>query len=393
MSKYIYQPSADVKTIVKNELDKCIGCKKCMKKCPMLKEHCDNPKTLLKLLDSDQHFEENLKSYRMPFTCTNCSYCEQVCPKDVELNTVFYTLKSDIVRQNGFPKFLGKTVIDTHQSLSFSNVFSTKIRLKSSKSSQTQSKRKVIFYPGCSPSAHSPNMIQGVQDYMNEHVESILFKKCCGNPTLSVGQIDKFNAYTNPLVKDVTLLDPEAIVVLCMNCHNTLSKLFPKIEVLTLWEFMIEHGLPNTQTPINGPTFTLHDPCPTRKHSKIHNAVRQVLSIGKIDYEEFEHNKDQTVCCGSGAMLSVIHPNLAQAHKSMRASEAGTDHILSYCQECTESLKLNGKKTLHLLDLFFNDTMGHSFDQCNQSTLTKWMNRRKVKRNSDMLLMKREKTV
>lgn len=392
--KTVFNPSKEVFNLIEAEYNKCIGCKKCMSKCPMLKEHCDNPKELLKdLLESKTAINSyfgDLAALRMPFTCTLCSFCDQVCPKDVELSKVFYSLKKDVVNQIGYPKAFGKTVLGTHQTLSFSAPFSTKVKTQKSVHSNKDLQHRMVFYPGCSPSAHSPNIMKKVHDYMNEHVDTVLYKKCCGNPTLSVGLTDKFNAYTGSVIKDINALKADTIVVLCMNCYNTLQNLFPSLKVITLWEFMQIYGTPSISEGVHeqAPVFSLHDPCPTRKHEHIHNAVRHVLNQFKIKYEEFAYNKSNTVCCGSGGMLSVIHPNLAEAHKHQRASEASTDHILTYCQECTESLKLGGKKTLHVLDLIFEEYVHPSYDQTTQSTLKKWLNRHHLKRESDLRLLK-----
>ena len=276
----------------------------------MLSTHCDNPKDLLRYL-KDLGEVNDLNTLQIPFTCTLCSYCDQVCPQNVNLSQVFYVLKTDIVSHIGYPKSFGKRVIDTHQHLSFSGAFTTNMKAcisslnresnsginkavnknenkvenkrESTYTLGDNKKERMIFYPGCSPSASNPKAIDSVFNYMSQYVETVLYTKCCGNPTLSLGRIEQFNTFTKPLISEVEAIGPDAVVVLCMNCYNTLKKLFPSIRVITLWEFMVEHGIPSLPHTLentsgyNLPVFSLHDPCPTRKHSNIHEAVRQVL--------------------------------------------------------------------------------------------------------------------
>ena len=76
-------------------------------------------------------------------------------------------------------------------------------------------------------------------------------------------------------------------------------------------------------------------------------------------------------------MLTATNNELAFAHMEKRAQQSEHDHIVTYCQECTESMKKGGKKALHLLDFLFNEDIYSSgvFDQKQTSTAGKWINR------------------
>lgn len=359
-----------------------------MKNCPMLKKHCETPKTLLNDLAEETYFDGSAQSIHMPFTCTLCSYCDHVCPQEVSLKGAFYDLKTEIVDQVGFPSELGKTSLSFHQNLSFSRLFSTSFK-------QAPPKNQTIFIPGCSPSAYSPDIQARVYEYLNNHTSTLMYKTCCGNPTLSVGQTSKFEMFTSVVADEIRQMDPTEIIVLCMNCYNTFARLLPNIKIRTVWEFIEEHGLPYDFKSYASrskriPDFTLHDPCPTRAHDHIHDAVRNVLNAMGVPIKEYEKNRQNTVCCGSGAMLSLVSPELAESHKIDRATNAPTDHILTYCQECTESLNRMDKKTTHLLDLLFGDMASENyngdFNQRRAGTLKKWLNRRVVKKKSETLL-------
>ena len=125
--------------------------------------------------------------------------------------------------------------------------------------------------------------------------------------------------------------------------------------------------------------FSLHDPCPVRYESKIHDSVRLILKSMGIKIVEFDKSRENTECCGSGGMLRVTNPKLALEQTNKRASEAKTDTVISYCESCCEAMMIANKNTLHILDFMFNDNVINKskFTQDKTSTIKKWKNRYK----------------
>lgn len=68
-------------------------------------------------------------------------------------------------------------------------------------------------------------------------------------------------------------------------------------------------------------------------------------------------------------MVAITQNDIAKAHMRRRATEK-MDYILTYCQECVESMRRGGSKSLHILDLIFLDDFRSNL--WNQSTLDKW---------------------
>ncbi len=356
--------------IINEEEEKCIGCKLCMNGCPMLDKFCDSPKELLKELKCSGEFD-----YILPYSCMLCGYCTKVCPKGVDLKNLFLELRRDVVNQrNGkLSRNLNTNGVDLHQKLSFSNLFTSDIQNLQS---------DTIFFPGCGLLSYSPKILEDTYRYLRTKIGGIgIYTKCCGKPTAFMGKDEKFKEYYSILEKEFRDNNIKRIITGCQNCFMTIGNNSKDIEVISLWEVLANVGIPEEKVGIAKAIdheFTIHDPCPTRDIDKIHNSVRNIVDKLGFKIEEMEYNKGKTLCCGSGGMVSVTQNQLAKAHTMRRAQEAKTEYIITYCQECVESMRRGGKKSYHILDLLFTEGF-QNMEQKNQGVITKWTNRYKGK--------------
>lgn len=350
---------------------KCIGCNACMKGCPMLDKFCDSPKELLKELLDSETFD-----YVLPYSCMLCGYCTKVCPKGVDLKALFLELRRDVVEQsNGkLPKKLGTSVVDFHQMFSFSNVFTSNIEGMSG---------DTIFFPGCALMSYSPQIVQSTYNHLRTRIPGIgIYTKCCGKPTGFMGKSEKFKEYYSILEKEFKDKDVKRIITGCQNCFMTIGQNSKDIEVVSLWETLSTLGIPDDKIGLGkniNHVFTIHDPCPTRAVDIIHDSIRDIVNQIGIHTDEMKFNRGKTLCCGSGGMVPITANDIAKAHMERRANEISTDYIITYCQECVESMRRGGKKSYHILDVLFNEGF-QNMEQKNQSTITKWSNRYKGKK-------------
>lgn len=360
--------------------DKCIGCRKCMKNCVMLDSYCHSPKELFREIS-----REGRVDIKIPYSCNLCNLCTEVCPKDINQKELFLELRKYIFKTNKKAvKPLGYKVVRFHQKNSFSKMFSAS-------SKQPHSLSATAFIPGCSLMSYSPEIAMNTYKYLQSIVPSIvMILKCCGNPTHTMGDEQGFKDYYSRLHKEIQKLKVTEVITTCPNCFVTIKKNSPNLKIATVWEKILETGMNENLIDkyINVDTiFSLHDPCPTRQEDSTHVAVREIIKKMGITIEEFKFSKRQTLCCGAGGMVGVTNNPLAVKHMSKRAEEATTEHILTYCQSCAESLSRGEKKTVHLLDLIFNEKMHStiSFQQKKSNTVEKWINRYKGKRRIEKL--------
>lgn len=355
------------------EKEKCIGCKLCMKGCPMLHEFCESPDNLL-----EQLYQEKKVDYKLPYSCLLCGYCTAVCPKDVDLKEMFYSLRENIVLETKgkLPKDLGATSVKFHQKNSFSRMFSTDIIGLGENSD-------IVFFPGCSIMAYSPEIVDKTYKYLKDKIPGIgIYLKCCGKPTFSMGYTEEFDHYYGILKAAFKKNGIKRVVTTCQNCFNTIKNNSSDIEVIPLWEIISEIGVPE-EVKGKGKSidlvFSIHDPCPTRHESKTHDSIRNILNEIGIGYNEMKFNRENTLCCGSGGMVSLTNNTIALTQKKRRANESKEEHIVTYCEECVGSMKKGGKKAVHILDLLFNEDIYNSFNQEEINTMKRWFNRYKGK--------------
>lgn len=348
---------------------KCIDCKKCYKVCPMMKECSSSPKSLMKEVINDGSINKDI-----PYSCMLCGLCKEVCPKDIDLKNMFHDLRKEAFN-NGKKnlKPTGYNTVKFHQINSFSPLFSSDVAFI---------KSRTVFLPGCSLTSYSSKLVQKTFEYLKEHIDDIsLFVKCCGKPTEAMGDMNKFEKYYSKLERVFKEDSIDEVIVACPNCFNTIRK-HSSIKVTPIWEVINKFKVPNEL--INhyidlDISFTIHDPCPMRNESKVHDNVREILKSMGLKIEEFEKNRENSECCGSGGMVRVTNPEISKVQTLKRANDAKTDTVISYCESCCESMLIANKKTLHVLDFMFNEDVinKNKFTQEPTSTLSKWSERYK----------------
>ena len=95
--------------------------------------------------------------------------------------------------------------------------------------------------------------------------------------------------------------------------------------------------------------------------------------------EEMAHNRERSICCGSGGMVPAVAPELAKKMTDFRLSEATRD-LVTYCASCRARLAKAGHPTLHVLDLPFNPAWQQTKTQPPPHSLIRWWRRWRLKR-------------
>jgi glutamate synthase (NADPH) small chain len=122
------KPKYSLKTleISKEIVIRCTKCKKCMKKCVMLKEFGDSPQDIFKAFLREEDINPMI-----PYSCNLCNLCTIVCPKNLKIPKAFMSMRESIIKSNGGKSPLkGHKSVYIHQVLSFGfmKIFTTRGR-------------------------------------------------------------------------------------------------------------------------------------------------------------------------------------------------------------------------------------------------------------------------
>lgn len=337
-----------------DEASRCINCEcsQCSKVCTHLRDFETLPKNYIRKI---KHNEEIIMgdhyANKMINSCTMCGLCTEVCPSKLDMRDIILETRKSMVKR-------GKMPISAHdfaiKDMEFSN--SDKFLLCSHEKGFNKS--KYLFFPGCQLSASSPEYVEETYNYLTDKVEDGvgIFLACCGAPAEWSGREELFEKTINNIKEKWLSMDKPTLILACSSCYNTFERYAPEINIMSLWTFMDEHGLPKDTKPKEKRIFSIHDACSTRYNEKLQNSVRNILAKLGCEIEELKFSKEKTTCCGYGGL--VYYANKEEADKIIeeRIRESDKDYLV-YCSMCRDLFASKDKSTVHLLDIIFGNNM------------------------------------
>jgi Fe-S oxidoreductase len=223
-----------------------------------------------------------------------------------------------------------------------------------SKSGSGDGKGEWVFFPGCSLSAYSPELVIKVYDYLKERLPGTgIILNCCGAPTHCIGLHPEFDSMLTSLESEVHGLGAAGVLLACPDCYRTIKHNAPGLKVRSVYEVMAAKGLPDGASGPTDYTFSLHDSCTARDEPALMESVRNLVKMMGYQIEEMAYSRDKTRCCGAGGMVPYVDLGLYLKLAEQRANEAPCD-MLTYCATCRDTFASVGKPAIHVLDLIFN---------------------------------------
>jgi len=248
------------------------------------------------------------------------------------------------------------------------------------------SRTKTLLYVGCFP-LREPAAEKMAQDAATALIKAgvdvgILGEKerCCGNPSLRMGDLDSFKAFAKENIKMFNEMGVKKLVTICPFCYSTFKRDYPDVgdkmnfevvHILEMVDDLIKEGKLKLTRPLNM-TVTYHDPCHlgrlsgygisgTDDFSGKYQEPRSIInSLPGVNLVEMYRTKDDSWCCGAGSWLRNGYIDLAQWTADKRIEEAettGAEALVTYCPHCEENLgeaiqrRGNGMKMYDLMDL------------------------------------------
>jgi NADPH-dependent glutamate synthase beta subunit-like oxidoreductase/Fe-S oxidoreductase len=347
-------------------------CSQCVQNCTFLRQYLKNfpytEKEMVRILAS-RGLEEPL----IPYSCHYCGLCQAVCPQDLHAGQVCLDYRRSLVAQ-------GRGPLPSHKGVQNYVKWGSHPIFTLSRPDPATGKAKQVFFPGCSLPGYFPHLVKAAYGYLRERLPHTgIMLNCCGAPSMMLGEEEVQEQVAARVAAEFEKLGAQELIGACIHCLNTLNTYCPEIKTRSLYEVMIEHGLPKASQGMAGSVFQVHDPCGARYTTPVQDAVRELVGAAGHQLEEMEHNRERTICCGAGGLVPAVDNPLAKKMTAFRLSEA-TQDLVVYCATCRAKFVNAGHDSLHVLELLFNPGWPQAKAAAPHKPRKRWWSRWRLKR-------------
>lgn len=332
----------------REEAARCLDCQclECVLHCAYLEHYKGYPKTYARQIYNNASIVMGTRhANRMINSCMLCDLCEVICPEDFSMAELCLEARRDMVRKGRMPP-------SAHEFALRDMAFANGGHCSLVRNAPGTAASAFAFFPGCQLTASDPGAVKRAYAHLRAVLpgDAGLMLSCCGAPADWSGQEILFAESMERLRAHWKDLGQPVLVTACPTCQEQLHEHLPEAELRSLWNVLLEHGLPPLTQP--GSTLALHDPCTARHDNALRQDVRNLLAILGVELKEPEMSGELTECCGFGGLLSEANPPLADTVIRRRAQSMDEDFV-TYCAMCRDRLARTGKPALHLVDLLF----------------------------------------
>ncbi|MDE8735145.1 heterodisulfide reductase-related iron-sulfur binding cluster [Eubacteriales bacterium DFI.9.88] len=338
------------------EARRCMRCKcnACTYYCDVSRYHSKEPKRLRDDVMATVAFSaspsiiKKTPAKRMINTCTQCGLCKEICPEGIDTGAMFLEARRALHRQGTIPG-------PYHQFWLRDMEFANREPAAITKRAPGQKDCCYAFFPGCQLGASEPHYVMEPYRWLlSKRPDTGLLLSCCGLPAEWAGDETEHQNVIDGLRKKWESLGRPILITACISCEKHLRKYLPEIETVTLYELMDSWECPpeeEKELMKTGETFSVFDPCSARHERKIQKAVRNLAKRAGLLVEELPQGEKHG-CCGYGGQISEVNTDYYSDVIKNRCSLSQNPYLV-YCINCRDTFKGEGKKTLHLLQLFF----------------------------------------
>lgn len=330
------------------EAGRCLDCQclECVKACKFLESFGEYPKKYVRAIYNNESIVMGIHhANKMINSCNLCGQCAVVCPNHLDMGEVIKVTREKMVARGKMPPSAHAFALEDME-FSNSDLFALAKHQPGTESSQ------YLFFPGCQLSASSPEQVQKVYGYLQNNLSDGvgLMLRCCGAPAGWAGRQDLVAEAEDQMRKQWEDMDKPIIITACSTCYEMFKPKYPK--VVSLWEIIYETGLPEKKDL--GLKLAIHDACTTRHETEIHRYVREILQQLGCKIEELPYNREETTCCGYGGLMWSANRDLSRETAAARVKESASEYVV-YCAMCRDQFAGQGKATVHVLDLLFDN--------------------------------------
>ncbi len=350
-----FESAPDLEKAAK-EAKRCIqcDCSRCIRVCTYIEEFKGFPgRYAREIYNNATIVMGEKKANRLINSCSLCDLCERVCPNDFSMADLCLAARQEMVKDGKMPVSAHEFALQEMNFASGEDCFFARHAPGSGASDH-------IFFPGCQLLGSSPSQVENVYGFLRTHVSARtgFVSGCCGAPALWAGREDLYRKNIEPFKTFWEASGKPPIITACTSCTRMLSQGIPEAKLISLYQKMSEttDQLPG---PVQGKALSnpmnILDPCTARDDIPVQKAVRTLAVLAGIDVHELPASAAFTECCGFGGLVYNANPPLSREIIQNRAGQSRHDY-LAYCAMCRDRLASTGKRTAHVLDLFWPDS-------------------------------------
>ncbi|RJP92230.1 MAG: hypothetical protein C4518_07570 [Desulfobacteraceae bacterium] len=312
----------------------CNDCPKCRTECAFLRKY-GTPREIASNYDSFQN-----QHLTLACECNLCGLCGAVCPKALHPEEMFLEMRREAVDRKMVPLPEHHALL-AYERRGVSGRFSYYMLPKNC---------HTVFFPGCAFPGTRPEQTLRIFDHLQKVDPSLgMVLDCCCKPSHDLGRSDYFQAMMDEMKSFLVEHGIRKIITACPNCHQIFKTYGTPLEVTTVYELLLQCGLPDSVSVEGVSAVSVHDPCVARFESAIQDAVRKLAVLSGFALVSMPHERCKAICCGEGGNVGAVAPEFSEVWTTRRREEAGGRLLLTYCAGCAGNLSRH-TPTAHILD-------------------------------------------
>jgi fumarate reductase (CoM/CoB) subunit B len=327
--------------------DDCIQCGICLNTCDLLNDLGLSPGEIAQAICQDQVTDDMVA---MVQRCALCGHCGQDCLVNLEPPDLIRAARQLLIQKGRInPNDYDVMLVD--REWNFFSIYRDTYDIRFD--DLFTPRAEALFFPGCTLACYSPELTRAAYGWLKGSGLEVGFSDlCCGKPLDSIGLMTEADRYLDRLCQQLEDSGARQVITACPNCEAHLRAYLPKVEIQSLYLVMVQAGI-----RLEGETrLTFHDSCPDRRDGKNPAYVRQLLA-GHPQVEMASHGAN-TICCGSGGIVSMIDPDLCTTRAQQRMAEyaeSGAETCITACMACAHRLgRISGPgQVRHCLETVF----------------------------------------
>ena len=350
----------------KSDIQKCSKCGLCQASCPLFKvtlNDCAIPRGQLTMLEGllKKELKRTSKIKQYLDLCLNCGKCVPKCPGGVSIPDIIALAKFEYVKNSFCERFLSflQKVLVLKLLLGVLKLFS-----KNKKSEKFS--RKVIYFGGCKGKIRGNFFVVQLLNKLNIEVVSPDFE-CCGNPFLIRGDLKTYNDYIDSFINIVKKYDIKEVVTSCVGCEKNLRNyikwvdddkkkaILSELTITNIYEYAKEFLC--KRAPEISLNITYHMPCSDNNFLNIEDLLQSIKNVNYIQMNEYDS------CCGLNGFTNLrniftVYKIIKKKRKNIINSKA--KYVLTTCFGCEillKSISLFKYKTVDLLEFLVKYTI------------------------------------